>query len=206
MDRAPQLLRNPGNGSSDPRDYLVTDQLEDFVRDVQDGYRPSSRVCEMRHRARIRSADRRARLRLSDTAERAGALHRRAAARTVAAAGVRRPCRSPRTCASRSRTFSSTCLPRRSRSWPTDPTALPRLSFRRDPGHAAAGCGRRHGRERGLAQRDPPEPRGLPKDRRYVVPRSTPCSLPERAAARELRASDPITEKGRSHTPALSDC
>jgi lysophospholipase L1-like esterase len=39
MDRAPQLLRNPGNGSSDPRDYLVREQLERFVFDVQDGYR-----------------------------------------------------------------------------------------------------------------------------------------------------------------------
>ena len=39
MDRAPQLLRNPGNGSTDPRDYLVTEQLERFVFDVQDGFR-----------------------------------------------------------------------------------------------------------------------------------------------------------------------
>lgn len=39
MDRAGQLLRNPDVGSSDPRDYLVTVQVEDFVRDVQDGYR-----------------------------------------------------------------------------------------------------------------------------------------------------------------------
>lgn len=39
MDRAGQLLRNPDAGSSDPRDYLVTVQVEDFVRDVQDGYR-----------------------------------------------------------------------------------------------------------------------------------------------------------------------
>ncbi|MCU0973284.1 MAG: SGNH/GDSL hydrolase family protein [Burkholderiales bacterium] len=39
IERAPQLLRNPGNGSIDARDYLVTEQLEGFVRDVQDGYR-----------------------------------------------------------------------------------------------------------------------------------------------------------------------
>jgi lysophospholipase L1-like esterase len=39
MDRAPLLLRNPGSGSTDPRDYLVGAQLEGFVADVQAGCR-----------------------------------------------------------------------------------------------------------------------------------------------------------------------
>jgi lysophospholipase L1-like esterase len=39
MDRAPQLLRNPANGSGDPRDYVATDRLERFIFDVQDGFR-----------------------------------------------------------------------------------------------------------------------------------------------------------------------
>ena len=39
MDRAPQLVRNAGDGSGDPRDYLVTEQLEKFVHDLQDGFR-----------------------------------------------------------------------------------------------------------------------------------------------------------------------
>jgi hypothetical protein len=39
VDRAPLLLRNPGTGSIDPRDYLVTDALERFVLDVQNGLR-----------------------------------------------------------------------------------------------------------------------------------------------------------------------
>lgn len=39
IDRAPLLLRNPGNGSDDPRHYLVSEQLERFVFDVQTGLR-----------------------------------------------------------------------------------------------------------------------------------------------------------------------
>lgn len=44
MDRAPRLVRNPGDGSSDPRDYLVAAELENFVRDVQEGYRAIVRL------------------------------------------------------------------------------------------------------------------------------------------------------------------
>ncbi len=39
VDRAPLLLRNPGNGSGDPRDYLVSEQIERLVLDIQSGLR-----------------------------------------------------------------------------------------------------------------------------------------------------------------------
>lgn len=39
VDRAPILLRNPGTGSGNARDYLVSEQLERLVFDVQSGLR-----------------------------------------------------------------------------------------------------------------------------------------------------------------------
>ena len=39
MDRASRVLRNPGTGSNDPRDYVSVAEIERFVADVQQGYR-----------------------------------------------------------------------------------------------------------------------------------------------------------------------